>query len=298
MGDKNISSPRVIYIAGSGRSGSTLLDIIIGNNKNCFSTGELMFFVANGILEKEYCSCGKLVISCKFWGKIIDEWKRVMSMSLDEYRQVQIKYLRNRQTLLLVKNNFFPSVLFKKFLEDTRLLYQIISNNINGDLIIDSSKNAHRILILKKIGIDLTVVRISRKFSGVLNSNKKSIKKDLKRGVEKNMQPQGFLYVLFTWCIDNFLAKVMSLGVRYYHLEYENLIKNPIDSLRGIVPINDDFYGLIKAKGPFLAKHLVAGNALRMSEEIHLSNNPLNSTAELNKVHRFFAKIIDLCQLR
>ncbi|WP_164905182.1 hypothetical protein [Aequorivita ciconiae] len=40
MKNKNIT---VLYIAGNGHSGSTLLDIIIGSSSDFFSAGELTF---------------------------------------------------------------------------------------------------------------------------------------------------------------------------------------------------------------------------------------------------------------
>jgi hypothetical protein len=44
MKNKNIT---VLYIAGDGHSGSTLLDIIIGSSPNIFSAGELTLITRN-----------------------------------------------------------------------------------------------------------------------------------------------------------------------------------------------------------------------------------------------------------
>lgn len=295
---KNSDLPKVLYIAGAGRSGSTLLDIIIGNHPNYFSLGELMFLIPNGVYNEEYCSCTKKVLECQFWSKVLIKWQSKMEMSLKEYSSTQKKYLRNKKTLLFLKNYFFPSNQFNAFLRDTKLQYQMIASFTEGKVIVDSSKNPHRILLLKKIGIPIHVLRISRKFSGVLNSNNKTIEKDIVKGFENSMNPKQFSYVFVTWVLDNFLTRLMSIGIKSYHIIYENLVKNPLETLEGLVPYDKKFTRLIHNRGPFLAQHLVAGNAVRMSEEIRLSNNPLNEMNRLKPGHRFFSKIIDACQFR
>ena len=61
--NKNI---KVLYIAGNGHSGSTLLDIVIGSNPSIFSAGELGFITRPSIWE-EFCSCGTKISECTLW---------------------------------------------------------------------------------------------------------------------------------------------------------------------------------------------------------------------------------------
>ena len=57
---------KVIYISGIGRSGSTLLDIILSTSEKVFSVGEI--FKYNQMLRENIkCSCGKKVKDCSFW---------------------------------------------------------------------------------------------------------------------------------------------------------------------------------------------------------------------------------------
>lgn len=87
--------PKVIYISSMGHSGSTLLDIILGNIPGLFSTGELtnLFLqiyrhqqgdnISSDLMKKisqyirvnyakTHCSCMKEFCDCPVWKKIMD----------------------------------------------------------------------------------------------------------------------------------------------------------------------------------------------------------------------------------
>jgi len=50
---------KVIYIAGWGRSGSTLIDGILGHTPGLVSVGEIKFIWERGFIENRRCSCGE-----------------------------------------------------------------------------------------------------------------------------------------------------------------------------------------------------------------------------------------------
>ena len=85
----------IIYIGGNGHSGSTLLDIIIGNDKKCFSAGELINVTRKGILE-EYCSCKEKVQNCEVWCDVLRRWDKKRSISREEYEKLRMKFDRNK----------------------------------------------------------------------------------------------------------------------------------------------------------------------------------------------------------
>lgn len=65
------SKINVIYIAGYGRSGSTLLDIKMGQYFNILSLGECFYFYKHKNLLK--CSCKQSNLNCDFWKDINSE---------------------------------------------------------------------------------------------------------------------------------------------------------------------------------------------------------------------------------
>ena len=58
---------RVLYIGGWGRSGSTLLDRLLGQAEGSFSVGEMRDLWLRGVLENRRCGCGEPFDSCPFW---------------------------------------------------------------------------------------------------------------------------------------------------------------------------------------------------------------------------------------
>lgn len=63
-------APSVIYVAGYGRSGSTLLDVLLDAQPNVLGAGELthLFRLA---AEGKACSCGHPYLDCPVWGPAV-----------------------------------------------------------------------------------------------------------------------------------------------------------------------------------------------------------------------------------
>jgi hypothetical protein len=67
---------RVVYIAGLGHSGSTLLDLILGTHSAVVGLGEVGRVVAAeaanpGQGDGTTCSCGYRAADCHFWGRLL-----------------------------------------------------------------------------------------------------------------------------------------------------------------------------------------------------------------------------------
>ena len=64
----------VLYLMGMGRSGSTLLDILVGSHPDAVGTGELASLVGAGWSHAERCACGLPASECPFWSVVRDRW--------------------------------------------------------------------------------------------------------------------------------------------------------------------------------------------------------------------------------
>jgi len=64
----------VVFIAGSGHSGSTLLDLMLGSSPGFFSTGELSQYQSTYGLSDGAgpCTCGDRIRDCSFWESVRD----------------------------------------------------------------------------------------------------------------------------------------------------------------------------------------------------------------------------------
>jgi hypothetical protein len=62
---------KVLFIAGSGRSGSTILSTVLGHLEGFVSIGELTHLWV-GILENRPCGCAESFPRCPFWSRVLE----------------------------------------------------------------------------------------------------------------------------------------------------------------------------------------------------------------------------------
>ena len=62
--------PTVIYIAGSGRSGSTLLERTLGALPGWVNIGEAIDIPRKVAPLDELCGCGEAFSACPFWSRV------------------------------------------------------------------------------------------------------------------------------------------------------------------------------------------------------------------------------------
>lgn len=76
-----------VFIAGSGRSGSTLLDMCLGGHSRISSLGEtgFLYFYARNTTIRDLCTCGVAVRQCPFWSKVEAELVKLRGVSFDEF---------------------------------------------------------------------------------------------------------------------------------------------------------------------------------------------------------------------
>lgn len=61
----------VVFVAGSGRCGSTVFELAMAQALGAPSTGELVTVWQRGILEDRLCSCGETFGGCPFWQAVV-----------------------------------------------------------------------------------------------------------------------------------------------------------------------------------------------------------------------------------
>lgn len=287
---------KIVYIAGSGHSGSTLCDIILGGKEGIVNTGELINLPEKGYINGEYCSCGEPVPKCSVWAQVEELWSVKRQLSLEEYITVQFNLNRKINYFKVKKRLKNPDGQILMFISDTKLLYESIFEVSGAHTLIDSSKSAMRIMILKELGFELTVVHLIRRFGDVLNSNKKTTcKKNLKAGVEYDIHPSKTSRIICVWLSDNLLVKWLSGKSNYILLKYERMVRDPESEISRIIELDNVYSKLLQKRGPFKPGHLAAGNTIRMKPELRIAKRPMNTSySRLSGLDRWIAKGLDL----
>ncbi len=285
----------IIYIAGAGHSGSTLIDIVLGNREGSFSLGELYYLPDKGIIGRQYCSCGEVVPECHFWKGVIADWESGRKLTLEAYISAQRAYHRTANLPITAFRLFLPDRRFSDYLQDTRLLFESIARHSGASILIDSSKNPNRILILRKLGFPLKIIHLSRRFSGVLHSNKKSSKKDLLAGIEADRFPLRTRAVLLQWMGYQFFTIINALGIRRIRIRYEDLISDLPATIARIQPVHPAYLRLLEDRGPFIPRHLAAGNKIRMLPSLAVAERPVvGQQVNLKLRDRILGRLVDL----
>ena len=247
----------VLYIAGYGHSGTTILDLVFGSTQDAISCGELTHFTRQGFFE-EYCSCHNQIKDCSFWKAVFENWQREMPCTFEEYMRLRNRYEGNKNFFKTAFNYLFPGKKFKLFSQCTELFYDEIHRASGKKVIVDSSKGSSRIFLLASFA-PVSVIHVCRNFRGVLNSEQKDVKVDLENGIEAASPPKRFSRVLRDWVITNATCTVARLIFSGKKLHFKQWIQNPKSLVKYHTSLPDNF-----EKQAFKAPHMIAGNAIRM----------------------------------
>lgn len=270
---------RVVYIAGVGRSGSTVLDSVLGNHPLIQSVGELSRLANDAWIHNFYCSCGRRSQECPFWMAVYEAWCLTNGhVSVEEYVETQKSVERFRRLPVLVRDSWKKTQTFQVYTEQTLLVLKAIQKVSGHSVIVDSSKGVERAYVLSLIPeIDLRVIQLVRDPRGVVWSHKKAFKKDLENGLPRDIESQPAWRAALYWCRMNTEADWLRrrLGPEKALLvNYEDFMLNTVPVLQNI----GDFIGLdltniqraIDEGQKLYFDHTIAGNRVRMKGKLEL----------------------------
>ncbi len=162
MGEPVDNPPvKVLYVAGLGRSGSTILANTLGQVDGFFSGGELNFIWKHALIENRLCGCGRPARECPFWGPVFDEEFGGRNEDLArEMMRLQYSGARTRHIPLMLTENGREKIQARlgKFLDNTGRLYGAIRSFSGSRVVVDTSKEpAYGYALGMVPGIDLRV---------------------------------------------------------------------------------------------------------------------------------------------
>ncbi|PIB23016.1 sulfotransferase [Maribacter sp. 4G9] len=160
---------KYIYITGRGRSGSTVIDAMLGNSKSIESVGELVSGMGR---INAMCSCGKMMKDCNYWIEIRNDFESKFSKNWDEFSRDTVKSGHIKYFLSTLFSN---STFYKVLAKDTQLFTKILLQGVGKKALLDSSKNPNRALFLAKFYSDSKIIHLVKHPDGVAASKYKFI---------------------------------------------------------------------------------------------------------------------------
>lgn len=270
---------RLVYIAGVARSGSTVLDSVLGNHPQIQSVGELAKLASDGWLHNFYCSCGNPSQDCPFWGAVHEAWCSLNgSVSVEEYVDIQNKVEQIHQWPSLLREHWQSTRTFRLYAEQTLVLLKAIQMVSGCATIVDSSKGLERVFALSLIpDIDLKIIQLVRDPRGVVWSHKKAFRKDLENGLPRDIRSQPAWRVALYWCRMNLQADWLRRRVgpeKAMLVRYEDFMLQTLPVLEKIGNfIGTDLGNVqqaVKQGTKLYFGHTIAGNRVRMQGELRL----------------------------
>jgi hypothetical protein len=252
------------YIAGSGRSGSTVLDMMLGANSSGLSTGqldELRSWIETG----GYCTCGRILSECPFWSGIVTSANSLAPSAVNRPGKVR----KVSATLRVLAGGTNP--LEAGEVENAWRLLDRLAVHSGKHAIIDSSKAALRLARLARHprGDRLRVIHLVRDPRGYVTSKSFSTRAQSAQGTFGYTSAQPKWTAVLDWITQNLLTLIVGVVAfrgRYFVVTYEQMTARPERTLAWLA----DLLGMTYEPSmlPPLDRtefHLIGGNSSRLT---------------------------------
>jgi hypothetical protein len=266
-----LSQPVVLFVGGYARSGSTVMDILLGTAAGFCSAGELRFIWRRGFLEDQSCACGAAFSRCPFWDRVFDlgfggraavDVDAVLRWNTRVDRWWRIPQLLARRSTGIARD-------LDAYRTTMRRLYTGIAAASGSRVIVDSSKDASHGYVLRALGptIDLRVVHLVRDGRAVAYSLCERRKFDPASG--RVIGGHSHLHAAAGWSATNLLVEGLRVASDrpYLRVRYEACASEPERVLRRIVAFaGGDPRSVTLNTSSFQLgadHHTVAGNPMR-----------------------------------
>lgn len=236
----NKSKIKVLYIAGFERSGSTIINRVLGQIDGFIAWGELRDIWQHGIDENRRCTCGSSFANCLAWQQVFNE----AFNDAENIDRLEIMKLQKKARSLVLLH-YFGVLKDKKFKQNVDLylaylekLYRAIKTTMNSKVIVDSTKASWYGYVLGLLpSIDLYVLHVVRNPKGICCSLQQRKLKG-----EPECQWYNPLYASLSWNLKNYGVEMLlnSSNERYLRISYESFIQNPQIAVKYVLNLLDE----------------------------------------------------------
>ena len=220
----------VLYISGSGRSGSTMLERVLHSAPGVTALGELHCLWRQPE-EEIRCACTLPFALDPFWREVLAH-ARIGPRDLAELRRLEARVCR---TAYLARRRFAPRRIgaepeVQAFLSLNRTLFDAIARVSGSDLLVDSSKAGPRAWLLA-LDPAVHIVHLDRDPAEVIVSWR-SAKFD--PGLGTMMKRMGIATAALDWWKVDRLARRLARERRIAWVDYPDLCARPRETIAAI----------------------------------------------------------------
>ncbi|MFJ2028786.1 sulfotransferase [Streptosporangium sp. NPDC087985] len=273
------SPTRVVFVGGLGRSGTTLLERLLGEVPGIAPLGEVVHLWTRGVLADEACGCRRPFGSCPFWSKVGERafggWSEGLALRMLDLRQ-QVDRTRRIPILahLLTEEQTGAPVAWPspglagldEYIAVHRRLYDAAGETAGCPVVIDSSKHASLAFCLAAAGVDVHVVHVVRDPRAVAHSwGRRVVRPEDGRPMTRWSPARTSMH----WLAQNLSLELLARrGVSVTRVRYEDLLEAPGDTLRRLVArigIRPRLDFLADCEAELSTAHTASGNPMRFA---------------------------------
>jgi hypothetical protein len=266
----------VVYIGGAGRSGSTVLALLLGRLPEFVAVGGLTNLWERGLQQNYLCGCGVAFRSCPFWNQVglgaFGGWNEV---NLDEVLRLKHAVVRYRHWPVHLMRRTRPTfaAAATKYSDYMRRLYTAAARVSGTTAIVDNSHDVSPALLLMRTpGIRVHVVHLVRDSRGVTFSLSKHVAR-LEASGAIYMPRYSSVGASTQWMNANLPYHLIpSSALPCLRVRYESLVNSPAKEISRIL----EFLGRLPAAseievnaGPIeiAENHMISGNPHRLGRQ-------------------------------
>jgi Sulfotransferase family len=232
---------KVVYVLGWVRSGSTLLDTLLGELPGVTSGGELRYLWDRGLVNAWLCGCSRPVPECPVWSQVVSDLgfelpADAASAAADHLEVVRTKALPRVLSRSTDESRPWPAL--DRYVGLLERLYPALAEATGAEVVVDSSKFAQDAALLRLVpGIEPYYVHLVRDPRAVAYSNlrTKTSQPDPTQPVE--MARWSPRQTATRWTRFQLAAEAVKARAgrdRSMSLRYEDLVEDPRGSLERV----------------------------------------------------------------
>lgn len=263
----------LVFVGGMGRSGSTLIERLLGELPGVCSIGETVHMWRRGLVDDELCGCGRPFGACDFWtevgGAAFGGWHR---LDADEVLRLKAGVDRTRFLPQLIGGGERAALHARaeRYTDLYHRLYRAVAQVSGSRVVVDSSKHASLAACLRRrYGPGMGLLHVVRDPRAVAHSwNRRVPRPDATAtSPEQEMARYSPGRAAVQWMAQNAaLTALARLGTPTLRVRYEDFVAAPEEEFariaafagyRGRLPAVED--GAVRLS----PGHAVSGNPMR-----------------------------------
>jgi hypothetical protein len=272
------SDVKVLFLAGKGRSGGTLLASLLGQLPGFFNVGELNRLWDSGLVDNHRCGCGLPFAECPTWTAIVEDADASLrSLGLPplaaariDRAQASVVRWPNTLRLLRAKPGAHPHwEALDQYTTASSVVYRSIAKVTGARVVVDSSRLPIEPVALGLVpGVDVRIAQLVRDPRAVVYSWKRSrVLTDREQDVY--MERFSATFSTTSWLARNFVVELIGRRRPVEIVHYDAMAREPgamLGALAALVGEDAGDMEFLTSKTATLAPtHSVGGNPVRMT---------------------------------